>query len=100
MNPGKWIKDSFLFGMITSFVSLIVFYFFISTIRTFIVNHYDNQYMMPSPTVQLLTMLVNIIFFRLLMVNFKKENTAKGFLLVTVLLTLAYLFIFFRVIRY
>jgi hypothetical protein len=99
MNLVKLIKDSFVIGMLGGLVSIFSFYYIISAIRSLIISYYGNEYIMRPPVVQLLTMLMNVIIFRLLMINFEKEKTGKGFLFITVLMTLAYFFIYFRVKR-
>ena len=97
MNWEKRIKNSFIFGLVSGIVSLAIFYFMFSWIRSWISNYFGNPYILPPPAVQLLTLLVNIILFRLLMINFKKEQTGKGFLFITVILAFVYFFIFFRI---
>ena len=59
----------------------------------------DNAAILRPPFPQLLAMLMNILLFRLLIINLKKENTGKGVLFITVLLTLAYFFIYNRLQR-
>jgi hypothetical protein len=93
------IKDSFLVGMLSGLLSIFCFYFLISLIRNVLVNYYGNEAIMRPPVVQLLTMLLNIIIFRLLMINLEREKTGKGFLFITVLATLVYFFIYFRIKR-
>lgn len=97
MNWEKKIKNSFVFGLVSGLVSLAIFYFMFSWIRTWISNYVDNPYLFRPPVVQLLTLLVNIILFRFLMINFNKEKTGKGFLFITVISALIYFFIFFRI---
>jgi hypothetical protein len=93
------IKDSFLVGMVSGLFSIFCFYFLISFIRNVLVNYYGNEAIMRPPVVQLLTMLMNVIIFRLLMINFDREKTGKGFLFITVLASLVYFFIYFRINR-
>jgi hypothetical protein len=99
MNLEKWIKDSFILGLLYGLVSLVIFYYMFSAIRSLIIDYYGNPYILRPPIVHLLTMLVNIILFRLLMINYGKEKTGKGLLFVTVIATLAYFFIFFKMNR-
>lgn len=82
-------------GVVAGLISVVLFYFLLSAIRLLVINYYGNPYMLKPPTVQLLTMLVNIILFRLLIINFKKEETGKGLLFITVLVTLGYFFLHF-----
>jgi hypothetical protein len=96
MNPEKWIKDSFIVGLVSGSVSMVLFYYVFTAIRSALVSYTGNIYMLRPPAVQLFTMLVNVILFRILMINFNKEKTAKGFLFITVITTLAYFFILYR----
>lgn len=99
MNLAKLIKDSFFIGMTAGLVSTVLFYYILEGIRVILVDHLGNESIMRPPIVQLLTMLMNLIVFRILMINLDKEKTGKGFLFVTVLLTLAYFYIYFRMRR-
>ena len=82
-------------GVFVGLISLVLFYFLLSAIRMTVIKYFGNPYMLKPPTIQLLTMLINIILFRLLIINFKKEETGKGLLFITVLVTLGYFFLHF-----
>jgi presenilin-like A22 family membrane protease len=99
MNLGKRINDSFAFGLLAGLISLVLFYFLFTAVRTLLINYYGNPYILRPPVVQLLTMLVNIIIFRLMMINYGREKTGKGLLFVTVLSTFIYFFIFLKLNR-
>ena len=96
MNLEKRIKDSFAFGLLTGTISLVVFYYLLTGIRSWLVDHYDNPYILRPPTVQLIAVAFNIIIFRFLMINYQKEKTGKGILFITVIMTLGYFFVFNR----
>ena len=96
MSIAAKIKDSFLTGLITGLASIFLFYYLLSVGRTLLVNYYQNPYMLKPPVVQLLTMLINIIIFRFLLIKFDREKTAKGILFITVVLTLIYFYFFFK----
>ena len=97
MNWEKRINNSFVFGLLSGLVSMAVFYFMLSWIRSWIGNYFGNPYLLRPPAIQLVTLLINIILFRLLMINLNKEQTGKGFLFITVIFALVYFFIFFRI---
>jgi hypothetical protein len=99
MNLVRRIKDSFVLGIIGGLISSVIFYYIMTAIRVKLIEHFSNENIMRPPVIQLLTMLVNLIVFRILMINLEKEKTGKGFLFVTVLLTLAYFFIYYRMRR-
>ena len=99
MSPARWVKDSFLFGLLCGGASLVVVYYGMSAIRAAIVSYTGNMYVLRPPAVQLFTTIINVIFFRIIMINLNKENTAKGFLFITVIAALAYFAIFFRMNR-
>jgi hypothetical protein len=96
MTLGERIKDSFYIGMLSGLITFILSFFMITYIRSLVVNYYSNPYILLPPSVQLLSMGINVILFRILIINLKRENTGKGFLFVTVLITLVYFFIFFK----
>lgn len=76
--------------------TLIFFFYLITGIRMLVIKFTENMAILRPPFPQLLAMLMNILLFRLLIINLKKENTGKGVLFITVLLTLAYFFIYNR----
>ena len=67
-------------GFIAGLVSLTIFYFILNAIRLAVINYYGNPYMLKPPTVQLLVMMVNVILFRLLMINLDKEKRRTALL--------------------
>ena len=99
MNLGRWSKDSFIVGLVGGSISLVAFYFLLNTIRVAIINHYENPYLMKPPTMQLITMAINVIIFRILVVNYDKEKTGKGLLFITVLATLGYFYYYSKFAR-
>ena len=96
MNLGKRIKDSFAFGLFSGAISLVVFYYLFTWIRSLLIDYYGNPYLLRPPTIQLIAVLINIIIFRLLMINYKKEQTGKGILFITVIMTLGYFYLLNR----
>jgi hypothetical protein len=99
MRLKERIKDSFVVGMLSGLVTFTLSYFLISFIRNGMINYYSNPYIMKPAAVQLLSMGINIILFRVIIINMKRENTGKGFLFITVLISLAYFFVYFRSTR-
>src|SRR4051812_32678627 len=97
MSRIKSFKDSFVTGLLTGAISMVLFFYLLSGIRSFIINYSGNLYMLRPPAVQLFTMIINVILFRILMLNYNKENIAKGFLFITVIATLIYFYIFYRI---
>ena len=90
------IKDSFLFGLVGGLFTLVFFFYLVTGIRMILISLTDNPAMLRPPFPQLLAMLLNVLLFRVLIINLKKENTGKGVLFITVLLTLAYFYIYNR----
>ena len=82
--------------MLTAVLCLGVSYFLLYSVRVLIVNYNGNPYSFAEPRVQLICILINVILFRFAMVTFQKENTARGILFATVLLTIVYFFLFSR----
>ena len=90
------VKDSFIIGLISGFISLFVIYFVLTFLRSKLISYSGNPFILRPPQVQLITMLINVIIFRILIINFDKEKTGKGFLFITVIATLVYFLFFFR----
>lgn len=96
MHLKKLIKDSFVVGIFAGIVSLVFFYSLLTAFRTWLLNYSGNEMLLRPPAVQMIAMAINLIIFRLIMINVQKEKTGKGFLLVTVLLSLCYFYFFYR----
>lgn len=83
-------------GVILGLILIPVFYFLSEGLRAMVVNFKKDNYVLRPPAVQLLTLLFSSIIFRVLMINWKKENAGKGFLLVIMAAVITYFFIYFR----
>jgi hypothetical protein len=90
------LPDNFLFGVLTALLCLGLSYFLIYGLRLLLINHYGNPFVFAEPKIQLLSVLINIILFRLMTVNLKKEKTGRGILFTTVILTFIYFFLYSR----
>lgn len=90
MSLKKWTKDSFLLGIIGGSLTLYLFYLIVSQIRLFIVSSLNDPYLFGSPKSQLIAVGLNLIGFRILMINFEREKTGKGVLFVTVIALFSY----------
>jgi hypothetical protein len=97
MKPVKLNKDSFLSGVLLGLITITASYYLLTGLRTLLINYTGNYQTLRPPAVQLLAMLVNIILFRFLIINYKKEQTGKGLLFITVILTFIYFYAFNRV---
>lgn len=86
------LKDSLFVGILLGILSLAVFFYSLDFLRMKLADHYSNPYFFAPPRAALLAVMLNLICFRLLMINFQKEQTAKGILLVTVSAVLCYLY--------
>jgi hypothetical protein len=89
------IPDNFFFGAVTAILSLAITSFLFYSIG-FVGpdNFHTSVFVEPKP--QLISVLINIILFRFMMVSFKKENTGRGILFTTVVLTFIYFFLYSR----
>jgi hypothetical protein len=90
MKPAKWIKDSFPVGLLGGSLSLVLFYFLLTMIRILLIKSIGNSNLMRPPTVLFLTIIINVILFRILLINLEKEKTAKGLFFITVIGGLSY----------
>ena len=86
----KPVSDSFLLGMLVGIITLLAFNFLINALRIFLVDYTGNPSLLYPPAVQLIALFLNMIFFRLVMVNLDREKTGKGILFITVLSALVY----------
>ena len=90
------IPDNFFFGLLAGIVMLCLSYAGLRAIRLALVDHYDNPYFFPSPRIELISILINIILFRIVIVNLNNEKTGRGILFITVLLSILFFFLFFK----
>ena len=87
-----WGKEDSLFEWLTA-----LFYFIADAIRSLIVSVKGDPYILRPPTTQLIALLFSILVFRIMMINWKKENLGKGFLLVIMIAVISYFYIYFRI---
>jgi hypothetical protein len=90
------IPDNFFLGAVLGIFFLAVSYFLLYNLRLLFVAHYDNPYLFAEPRTQLFSILANLIFFRFMVVNFKKESMGKGILFSTVIIAFIYFFLYSR----
>lgn len=95
MSLKNRLSDSFVTGLFIGGGTLVLFYVLINWIRLFLISQTGNELLLKPPAVQLYSVVLNVILFRMVMVKMEKEQTAKGILFVTVICLLAY-FIFYR----
>ena len=94
-----WSKlpgDNFFLGLITGIVSVVISYFSLRAIRLAVAEYYGNPYIFPAPRTELICLLINILFFRVMIVNLQKEKTGRGILFITVILAMTYFFLFYK----
>ena len=96
MQSEKWTGDSFLLGIVSGFISITGFYYLTAFIRTTIISSSGNQLFLKPPSVQMISTALNIMIFRILMVNLKKEKTGRGFLMSTVISFFVYFYFYSR----
>jgi hypothetical protein len=89
-------KDNFFFGLLAGLATLVLSYLSLRYVRLMAADHYGNPYIFPAPRVELITILINVLLFRIMIVNIKKEETGKGILFVTVILAITFFILFFK----
>jgi hypothetical protein len=89
-------EDNFLFGIACGLASMLLTFFAIRTVRLAIVDYYGDPYLFPSPRVELITILINILLFRLAIVNMKKDKTGRGILFITVISSMIFFILFYK----
>jgi cytochrome bd-type quinol oxidase subunit 2 len=90
------LPDSFLFGVLTAILGFAISCFLLFSVRHILMNHFGSAGVFAEPKLQLIAILINIVFFRLVLVNYKKEKTGRGILFTTVILALVYFFMHSR----
>src|SRR3954469_4081938 len=90
------LPDTFFFGVFFGIVSLLLSYLLVRSIRMLIVSYNHNDMLFAAPRVQLFAIVLNILVFRFVIVDLKKEKTGKGILFTTVLLSFTYFVLFVR----
>ena len=90
------ITDTFWNGLIVGIVIVPAFYFLAEGIRKIITIAKEDDYLLRPPVTQLLALLFSIIFFRIIMVNWKKENLGKGFLFIIMVAVICYFISYFK----
>ncbi|MEO8086165.1 MAG: hypothetical protein ABI763_05070 [Bacteroidota bacterium] len=89
-------QDNFLLGLFTGIASLFLSWLGLRAIRMALVDYYGNPYFFPSPRIELITILINLILFRVIIVNLKKEKTGRGILFSTVVSSMIFFFLFYK----
>ena len=90
-------NDSFLIGCGIGILGLVTSYFALYVLRKLAINYTGNENAFAAPRIQLIAIVINILILRLFMVTFQHERTGKGILFATVILSLVYFYLFFRV---
>ncbi len=88
------LKDNYVTGIVLALVILPATYFSAEGLRSMVVKYKADPYLFPPPAVQLVSLLVSIIFFRILMINLEKEKIAKGYFFIVAIAVFAYFFIY------
>ena len=89
-------EDNFFMGMIAGMASLMLTLFVLRSARLALADYYGDPYFFPSPRVELITILINVLLFRVVIVNMKKDKTGRGILFSTVLLSMTFFFLYFK----
>jgi len=92
----KLPQDNFFLGLFTGIAVLFLTYLALRSARLALVDYYGNPYFFPAPRIELITILINIILFRIVIVNLKMEKTGRGILFGTVVLSIVFFYLFYR----
>ncbi len=91
------LSDTTLSGIVLGIILIPIFYFFAELLRSGIVSIKNDEYILRPPTSQLIALLFSMLVFRVLMINWKKENTGKGFLIVIMLGVISYFYLYLKI---
>jgi hypothetical protein len=89
------LPDNFFYGVLLAILCFIVSFFLLYSLRQAII-HFGNPSAFAEPLIELISVLLNIILFRVVFVNLKKERTGRGILFTTVIVTFIYFFLYSR----
>lgn len=92
----KLPEDNFLLGLLMGIATMVLSFLLLRSLRLALVNHYGNPYFFPAPRIELITILINVIIFRIMIVNLQRERTGKGILFVTVILSMLFFILFLK----
>lgn len=90
------ITDTFSNGIILGVILVPTLYFLAEGIRKIITIIKEDDYLLRPPVTQLMALLFSIIVFRIIMVNWKKENLGKGFLFVIMIAVISYFISYYK----
>lgn len=88
------LKDNYLTGVVLALIVIPVTYFASEGLRTLLVRYKGDLYLYPPPAVQLFSLMISIILFRIIMVNFGKEKIGKGYFFVVAMAVFTYFFFY------
>ena len=89
-------KNNYFFGAILAVVTPLMFYGFLFVLSAFLIDIGIWKGFNPPENIYILSLIVNIILFRVYFVRLKSDKTGRGILLVTIILILAFFYIFFQ----
>ena len=99
MSLKNKLADNFTFGLLTGTVLLFVFYFVVNGIRMIFIDKMNDPYLLKPPFAQLICLAMNMIVFRIVMINMEKEKTGKGILFITVITAFVYFVVYYKMSR-
>ena len=92
----KLREDNFLTGLMAGLLSMMMVYAGLRMLRSALAEYYGNPFFFPTPRIELITILCNVILFRIVIINLKKDKTGRGILFITVLLSMIFFYLFFK----
>lgn len=96
MSSIRLPADSFLAGALSALIFLPLLNYLLGHLGSWLTEQTGNDRWSIAPHPQLFTLLVAAIVFRLLVINYKREHTGRGWLMVTFLAAMAYAFWYYR----
>lgn len=86
-------KDSFWLGIALGVIMPGILYLILHFININVVNHLNNRPYLTESTVQILSLVVNLLAMRYYLINLKADKTGRGILLITFIMGITF-FIF------
>jgi hypothetical protein len=96
MNYKAAFADRYWLGVAAGGVLIPAIYVLLEELRMVVGDAIGRTDFLPPPRIQLFTLAIVLIVFRLMMVNLSREKTGKGLLSVTFLMAVIYVFYSFK----
>jgi hypothetical protein len=86
MNSEKWDKG--VVGFACASVFTVGLYFILAIYARKLLEHYDKAFILFYPKAELFILVIDVVLFRVFMINLQKQQFGKGWLIVVFIFAL------------